>query len=296
MNPDYTSAVQQMGQANLEEQKSQQEQQDKSRRTEELKASIQEVSDKVSQAIDRKSSISIDNLPTSIHTPDIYDLIEEVTLLRNELYDKDIEDHTTHELLDELIKAVKALPTENQEINIPEQKEEVKVTNLKDYSDKFDDVIKAVQAIKTEFNPEITVSPAEVKVENDYSKLEQKMDMLLAAVKAISIVVPEQDDSKVISAVKNVSKAISELRFPVSNYVLPFKTSAGESARALVDNSGYSLHGGKLVPERYDSIAAAYPNSTTETYTYKLSTDTVAVITVVYTDSTKANISTVTRT
>ena len=43
-------------------------------------------------------------------------------------------------------------------------------------------------------------------------------------------------------------------------------------------------------------IAVAYPNSTTETYTYKEGSTTLFVLTVVYTDSTKASISTVTRT
>ena len=48
----------------------------------------------------------------------------------------------------------------------------------------------------------------------------------------------------------------------------------------------------------HDYIEAGYPNSTTETYTYKTGGSggtTVGTITVVYTDSTKANISSVTK-
>ena len=37
----------------------------------------------------------------------------------------------------------------------------------------------------------------------------------------------------------------------------------------------------------YDTIEAAYPTTSTETYTYKKNTETVAVITVTYTDDTK---------
>ena len=47
-----------------------------------------------------------------------------------------------------------------------------------------------------------------------------------------------------------------------------------------------------------DYIAVGYPDATTETYTYKTGGSggtTVGVVTVVYTDSTKANISSVTK-
>ena len=47
-----------------------------------------------------------------------------------------------------------------------------------------------------------------------------------------------------------------------------------------------------------DYIAATYPNGTTEVYTYKLGGSggtTVGTVTVVYTDSTKAVLSTVTK-
>ena len=53
-----------------------------------------------------------------------------------------------------------------------------------------------------------------------------------------------------------------------------------------------------IVPETYDYVAAAYPDSVTETYTYKSGGSggtTVAVVTIVYTDATKENLSTVTK-
>lgn len=37
----------------------------------------------------------------------------------------------------------------------------------------------------------------------------------------------------------------------------------------------------------FDKIEAAYPNTTTEVYTYSLAGDTVAILTVVYTDLNK---------
>lgn len=56
---------------------------------------------------------------------------------------------------------------------------------------------------------------------------------------------------------------------------------------------------GSLVKEAHDYIGVTYPNSTTETYTFKSGGSggtTVATVTVVYTDSTKASLSSVTKT
>lgn len=51
-----------------------------------------------------------------------------------------------------------------------------------------------------------------------------------------------------------------------------------------------------LVPEQYDSIVATYPTTDSEVYTYSFKGATVAVVTVTYTDSTKAVFSSAVRT
>lgn len=59
-----------------------------------------------------------------------------------------------------------------------------------------------------------------------------------------------------------------------------------------------TLNGGILI-KSYDYIGVTYPDGVTEVYVYKIggsSGTTVATVTMVYTDSTKASISTVTRT
>jgi hypothetical protein len=53
---------------------------------------------------------------------------------------------------------------------------------------------------------------------------------------------------------------------------------------------------GTIVAVNYDQILATYPDSVTEVYTYKLTGSTVATVTVVYTDNTKANLASVTKT
>jgi hypothetical protein len=77
-----------------------------------------------------------------------------------------------------------------------------------------------------------------------------------------------------------------------SSQVLPRVYDNEEKAiRTLPMGTGSILEG-----ITFDSIEASYPNLTTEVYTYKLSSTTVATITIIYTDSTKDLISLVNKT
>lgn len=68
-------------------------------------------------------------------------------------------------------------------------------------------------------------------------------------------------------------------------------------AIAIVNPDGSSVggSGGGLVPEPYDEIQATYPTTSSEVYTYKLAGDTVAVVTVTYTDASKEVLTSVVR-
>ena len=73
----------------------------------------------------------------------------------------------------------------------------------------------------------------------------------------------------------------------MSEYVWP-KTQASVSVGSVkVSNV--------LVPENYDTILADYSGINTDVYTYKSSGATVAIVTITYTDGTKAVISSVVR-
>jgi hypothetical protein len=53
-----------------------------------------------------------------------------------------------------------------------------------------------------------------------------------------------------------------------------------------------------FIGAEYDYVSVAYPNTTTETYTFKTGGaggTTVSTVTIVYTDATKADLSTVTK-
>jgi hypothetical protein len=75
--------------------------------------------------------------------------------------------------------------------------------------------------------------------------------------------------------------------------------TAGNLAGPVVDAAFPVMVMNSLVPRKYDYIAATYPTSTTEVYTFKAggsSGTTVGTLTVTYSDDTKAQVSSVART
>lgn len=97
----------------------------------------------------------------------------------------------------------------------------------------------------------------------------------------------QSEESKALDQVEHNSDA-SAKRVSIRS----FNSSTGQW-----DNS--SLSAGSLVWQQFDYIVRVLTNPTTETYTYRLGGSggtLVATVTVVYTDSTLATLSSVTRT
>ena len=88
------------------------------------------------------------------------------------------------------------------------------------------------------------------------------------------------------------SNELSQTRLLVS-------TDGGTTWVAVKGNaSGSLVMGGNLVTADYDYIAITYPTASSEVYTFKTGGSggtTIATVSVVYTDSTKENVSTVTK-
>lgn len=211
------------------------------KRTQDVSTIIQSVKDmgeKVTKSIDNKSNlVEVKNFPTKISTPDIEKVILELKDLKDKFLGKtEPEDIKTHELLNNLISAVSSI-----KVDIPEQKDfptEISINNLKDYEQSLQNIIEAVKAIKLDFKPVIDVKPTDVKIEQDFKTLEKKLDSVIGAVKAISIVIPETDDSAVLKGLDSVKKAINSLMFPAPNYVLPFKDINGSAVQAQLAADG----------------------------------------------------------
>lgn len=204
---------------------------------EDIKSSIQSVSDIISTAINRKSNkVEVGNFPKAFSIDNIDKLVSDISAIKDEITKVEAEPEKDVRLLEELLAAVKNLPTEVPEM--PEGVEEVTVKNLIDYTPELLAVIKAVKAIKLSCEPQINVKASDVIVKNDFATLENKLDLVTKAVQAISIVVPEQDDSEILSSLKKVSDAINSLRFPAPNYVLPYKNVEGAATQVQLNQDG----------------------------------------------------------
>jgi hypothetical protein len=234
---DYLQNIQSKRQQSTDDQRDTQEKYQHLLELEDLKSSIKNASDVVSQAIDRKSNkVLVGNFPKAFSIDNIDKLVADISLIKDELTKETPEIEPDVKLLQELLDAVKQLPTEK--VEIPEGVEEVTVKNLKDYTDKIDEVVRAVKAIKLSCEPKIDVKASDVIVQSDFTAIEKKLDIVTKAVQAISIVIPEKDDSDILKSLKKVSDSINSLSFPVPNYVLPYKNIDGAATQAQVtDNS-----------------------------------------------------------
>jgi hypothetical protein len=79
--------------------------------------------------------------------------------------------------------------------------------------------------VNVQSNPEVDLSP-----------LEDKLDALRSAIQAIPA--PEFDTTEMTSAVAAVQNSIENLRFPVPNYVLPFRDIEGAATQVQLDAEG----------------------------------------------------------
>ncbi len=103
----------------------------------------------------------------------------------------------------------------------------------------IDGLKKSINAI--DFNPTVNVTAPETKVVTtpvDLSPVVTALKNVEQAVKDSETPETEVDLSLVTSGLVDVQKAIQALRFPVSNYVLPFKNQAGKATQVQLDSAG----------------------------------------------------------
>jgi hypothetical protein len=163
--------------------------------------------------------------------------------------------------LKNLSVAINNLPSQMPvapEIEIPEQKESVSVTNLSELDKLFKDVVTAVENLPKQMNlnPSIEVKPADVVVQDkevDFKPLLNAVASLEKTVK--SQVMPTTDMKPVIEAVKKVSTTLNSLSFPVPNYVLPYKDENGAATQAQLTNGAVTT-ADKTFATRIDNTAA----------------------------------------
>lgn len=235
------------------------EQQAEAREKAELLNTISNVGDKVASAVvateRNNKSVTITN---DLAKPsDIDKVVQAVKDI--DLQPQDLQPIAT--ALDQVSQAIAKLPTEYPEFpdfpKAPEQREDVRVNNLNELKDYFQDVVTAVGALETsiKFDPKIEVKPADVKVTEqkiDLTPITKGLTSLEKAFKAIKT--PNFDTTDILVGLDKVSQTVNNLSFPVPNYVLPFKGDDGEAVQVQLGNGAVPTSTVTLA-SRLDDIA-----------------------------------------
>lgn len=100
-------------------------------------------------------------------------------------------------------------------------------------------------------NPMVQVSSPEVHIpEMDIQPLLDQTEALKSLISSVQS--PVVDTEAIVMAVMQVQESIEALRFPVPNYVLPYKSADGSATQALVNQDGYVATAPAIYSERYD--------------------------------------------
>lgn len=192
-----------------------------------------------------KVSVTNQKLPTSIKTPDFKLIVDALDNLKQPLQENKPDDTKIVEAIGKLNESILKLPTSFPEI--PEGIEEVRVKNQPDYTEQFGSLEEAIKSI--DVKPVVNV-PQEAP--DDYTPIVDTLTAVIQAVKSIKIpTIPTTDLTPLIDATNTVTKSISDLHFPVANYILPFKNIDGEASQAPIP----------LIDKSYDYIGFTIPDS-----------------------------------
>lgn len=114
--------------------------------------------------------------------------------------------------------------------NIPAQIEMAYEAN--DPTPALEEVARRIGAQK--LSPNITVQAPKV----DLSPVEKLISGVEKALKGFKVDIPKNDFTSVEDEIKGVRKAIASLRFPTSNYVLPYKSTSGAASQVQLTSDG----------------------------------------------------------
>ena len=181
------------------------------------------------------SKTEVVNPIEQVSTPDVQNVVDAVLVLAQMMVENKLDlspvqqgiaDLSTK--LEQLNSGVSNLPTEYPEIEIPEQKDEIKVTNLSDID--FTTLEKAIKGIKMVAEaPQVNVDAP------DLSPIKESLANVIKAVKGIKIPeVPKTDLSTVEKKLDKSNKLLKEIvEKPVSSggggggRATPFQDTAG---------------------------------------------------------------------
>lgn len=179
------------------------------------------------------------NLTTFVATQNSYnDMVEQMGELCSELTGLASRIEGNGQSLDKtLTNSIKKIS------EVTEKLAKVNLTTNDDIKKALADVSKAIQAI--DVRPEVKVDAPIVNVPENKLDLSPLVSLLQDIDKSVqNIPQPEEkeihiDLNSVTDSLQKVEKAVSGLRFPIPNYVLPYRDSSSKATQALVDADGH---------------------------------------------------------
>lgn len=204
---------------------------------------------------------TVENFPdpvTSVSTPDIEKVVEEVRRLNDSVKAQGVDFTPVVAVLNEIQRIASTLPTEYPAF--PEFPQSFEVTNLESLQEALKIVGDKID--KQKLDPKITVKPTDVKI--DLKPLTKKLDALLEKDFSPNIEFPEQvplDLLPLLAAVDNVANTVAEQTFPVPNFTSAFKDSDGAPVSAVIDSDG-------SVPSSKPILKKLIDDTTTTDVTY----------------------------
>lgn len=240
------------------------------------------------QMLHREQTTTKVDVQNKLATPDdIQKVVTALNELSVVLKPESIEFQPVLEALSTLGSKLDSLPQNLPEA--PEPLEEVSVKNLKDIS--FKPVVDAIKKLELNptFDPQIQVKPADVNVTQTQVDLKPVTTALQDLQDSLQTLIskeqPETDLTPLIEATESITETLSNLKFPVPNYVLPFRDHDGKATQASIDsdNGGVSVNQvGKLVKYDFDTMALGYTSGNLTSLTYSLGGVTTTTLNLAY--------------
>lgn len=198
----------------------------------------------------------------SISTPDIDKVVVAVQKLDDNLAKSKLDLKPLEDVLKGIRREVSLIP--KSKLELPEQREDVRVTNLSEVKLDTADVVKAIKALK--LDPKIEVKSPEVSVEK--TDLNPIKDILLDVVKAVNAIefpdfpdIPTTDLSKVEKKLDESNKHLQKLvDKPVASggggggNGTPYVNDGGRASYVTLDNGAIPVTSGGIASYQVNDI------------------------------------------
>lgn len=188
----------------------------------------------VSEVVNSINKLNLTTFMQNEGLPQLAKNLDDLSGKTQDLQDK-LENEGLKKMSDQLSLVVKKLDEVSKTISNTEISVDSKLQKT------IDNLSKSINAI--DFNPSVNVSAPQTKVVTtpiDLGPISEGLSKVVQAIKDSESGETEEkiDLSPVTIGLSEVQSAIQALRFPVSNYVLPFKDSSGKAVQVQLDASG----------------------------------------------------------